>query len=206
MRKNLRPRMSAFSSERQAEGDRVLDEHGRDIEDHVAERVPEIGIAPKRAQVVEAVEVMAALRVEVPVGEGDGETEERREDHHGAGEQERRQHEQALLSDLAAVQHLGDAERDAPGEEGVEGRTPVGEADRDEARRVGDLQCRDDNEERRSDTEDPLAERHPLGEHLFVRCFKSPAAHSALSVFTIRRFKSNEPGTRPRRVKRADGH
>ena len=49
----------------------------------------------------------AALRVEVPVGEGDGETKQGREDHHGAGEQESGQHKQPLPSELAALHNLG---------------------------------------------------------------------------------------------------
>ena len=47
-RKNLRARMSALSSKREAEGDRVLHEDGQHVERHVAERIPEIGIAPER--------------------------------------------------------------------------------------------------------------------------------------------------------------
>ena len=133
--------------------------------------------------------MMAALRVEVPVGEGDGETEERREDHHGAGEQESGQDEQPLLSEHAMLENLGDRQRHAPGEERVEGRPPVHKADCDETRGVGDLQRHDDEEQGRSDTEDPLAERQSLGEDLVVRGFKSPAAHSASSVFASQ-FKS----------------
>ena len=61
-RKNLRAADVGVEQQREAEGDRVLDDDGQHIEDHVAERVPEIGIAPQRAQIVEAVEMMAATR------------------------------------------------------------------------------------------------------------------------------------------------
>ena len=113
-RKNLRARISALSSKRQAEGDRVLHEHGQHVEDHVAERVPEIGVVTRATEIVEAVEVRPSSELEVPVGEGDVEAEEGREDHHRDGEQERGQQEQRALAALAAHQHLADAERDAP--------------------------------------------------------------------------------------------
>ena len=131
--------------EREAKGDRVLNDDRRHVEDHVAERVPKIGVGPKGAQIVEAVEMRVALRVEVPVGEGDGETKQGREDHHGAGEQESGQHEQSLPPELAVLQDLRNSQRYAPDKERVKGRPPVGEADRSEARRFRDLQRCDDN-------------------------------------------------------------
>ena len=71
-----------IEQERQTEGDRILDEHGQHVVDHVAERVPEIGIAEERSDIVEAVELAPGERAQVPVGEGDVEAEEGREDHH----------------------------------------------------------------------------------------------------------------------------
>ena len=171
--------------QREAEGDHILDSHRRDIEHHVAERVPEIGVAPQRAQISEPVEMMARLRVEVPVGEGDVEAEQRRKDHHRAGEQERRQHEQPLSPDFAVFENLADPERDAPDEEGVERRTPIGEADRHEAERVRKLEPGDDDKQRRGQPEQPAPEGRLAGQDIFVRRFELPASHSFMSVSAI---------------------
>ena len=58
-RKNLRRPDLGVQQQREAEGDRVLHQHGQHVVDHVDERVPEIGIVEQRAQIVEAVEVAA---------------------------------------------------------------------------------------------------------------------------------------------------
>ena len=60
-RKNLRARMSALSSSARPKAIDILDNHGRHIEDHIAQRVPEVGIGPERAKIVEAVEMMAGF-------------------------------------------------------------------------------------------------------------------------------------------------
>ena len=77
----------------------------------LSERVPVIGVVEKVAEVVEAVEVRPLEGAEVPVGEGDVEAEECREDDHRDGEENRRQHEQRLLPALAAHQHLSRSRR-----------------------------------------------------------------------------------------------
>ena len=45
----------------EAEGDGILHHHGRHIEHHVAERIPEIGVRPQLAEIGEAIELAAAL-------------------------------------------------------------------------------------------------------------------------------------------------
>ena len=95
--------------QRQAEGDRVFEEYRDHVVDHVAERVPVERVAPQRTDVVEAVEPPADGGAEVPVRERDVEPEDRREDHHGDGEEHRRQDERGALPALAADEDLAEA-------------------------------------------------------------------------------------------------
>ena len=103
--------------------------------------------------------MMAGLGVQVPVGEGDVEAEEGREDHHRGGEQQRGQDEQRLLAGLAAPQDLAGAERKAPEQEGIEERAPVAEADRHQPGAIQRLQHGHDEEQRRGDAQQPASER-----------------------------------------------
>ena len=56
-RKKLARADVGVEEERQAERDRVLHQDGQHVVDHVAERVPEIGIAEQGPEIVEAAEV-----------------------------------------------------------------------------------------------------------------------------------------------------
>ena len=142
-RQNFRATISALSSRARPKAMAYSTSTIKHVEDHVAERVPEIGVVPELDQVVDAVEFAAVQRGEVPVGEGDRDAEQRREDHDRDGEQRGRQDEQRAHSCFAADQHHAAAERDRPDDIGVERRPPVGEAELDRAGRVEDLQEHD---------------------------------------------------------------
>ena len=77
--------------------------------------------------------MVARLRVQVPVGEGDIEAEESRKDHHRSGEQEGRQKEQRLLAGFPAGQDLHGAQRDAPQQKHIQKRAPISQAGRENA-------------------------------------------------------------------------
>ena len=179
----------------ETESDGVLHEDGLDIEDHVAERVPEVGVAPKRAQIVETVEMMAGLRVQIPVGKGDIEAENGGKDHHSRGEEQRRQHEQRQLSAIPVLKHLTDPERDAPQEEREQRRLPVAEPDGDDAQSAANLQRRYGDEKRRAKPEDPIACRHLARKDVPVRRFNSSAAHGAMPVSAIKSAAGHAPRT-----------
>ena len=58
-RKNLRARISALSSSARPKAIAYCDQHGQHVEDHVAQRVPEIGVVQQLHEIVEAVELPA---------------------------------------------------------------------------------------------------------------------------------------------------
>ena len=147
--------------------------------------------------------MMARLGVEVPVGEGDVEAEQRRKDHHRAGEQKRRQDEQPLSPDVAVFENLTDSERDAPDEEGIERRAPVGEADRHEADRVRKLKPGDDDKQRGGQPEQPSSEGRLAGKDILVRRLKLPASHSFMSVSAIMMQATAASGPVPSAASRA---
>ena len=63
--------------QRQPEGDRVFEEDGQHVEDHVAERVPEERVVPQlRRMLSRPLNCRPSARAEVPVGEGDVEAED----------------------------------------------------------------------------------------------------------------------------------
>ncbi len=79
-------------------------------------------------------------------GEGDRKPEQGRKDHHGDGEQRRREQEQRPPSRLAANQHLPRPEGHGPHEKGVERRPPVLPAELEHTGAVEDL---DEHDERK---------------------------------------------------------
>ena len=93
-----------IEQQRQPEGDRIFDGDRQHVEDHVAERVPVERVVDELDEIIEAVEFSAGERAQVPVGEGDVESEERRKDRHREDEEHRRQNEQRALARLAAAQ------------------------------------------------------------------------------------------------------
>ena len=93
--------------QREAEGDRVLDRappaHRRPC---CRARSSNRGRANSARRLSRPLKWRPVERAQVPVGEGDVEAEEGREDHHRDGEQDGRQHEQRPLPALAADHHL----------------------------------------------------------------------------------------------------
>jgi hypothetical protein len=51
----------------QCKGDRILGKHGHGVKDHIAKRVPVVVIVKQCDEIVEAVEVWALERTEIPI-------------------------------------------------------------------------------------------------------------------------------------------
>ena len=136
--------------QREAEGDGVLDEHHQHVEDHVdAARSSRTDRATTWTRLSKPLNLPPVSEARFQSVNAMPTPKISREDHHGDGEQRRRQDEQRAPAPLAVDQHLADAERDAPDEIGVEHRPPVAEAERQDAGGVEDLQQADGEHEER---------------------------------------------------------
>ncbi len=140
--------------------DGVFHRNGRHVVDHVLERVPVERVVPHLDDVVEAVELLAVERREVPVAEGDGEPEEKRKDDHRNDEERGRQHEERALALLTPLDDLHRAQDDGPQDVGVKERPPGGKAELDDEIVDDERRCHDGDERRRTPEEraaEPLA-------------------------------------------------
>jgi hypothetical protein len=125
------------------------------------QRVPVERVGPHLADVVEPVELAPVGVREVPVGEGDPEGEDQREDHHRDDEERRRQHEERPLAAFAVKEDLRPAEAGGPEEVGVERGAPGREAEVDAARLVEELEHDDEPEERGGAPDERPAQQAP---------------------------------------------
>ena len=128
-RKNFRARISALSSSARPKAMAYSDKMASAVPDHVAQGVPVERVAPHLPDVVEAVELPARQRGEVPVGQRDEQAEEQREDRQRHDEQHGRQHEQRRAFPARPGSAPASSRGNGPEQVGVERRPPVGEAE-----------------------------------------------------------------------------
>ena len=100
-------------------------------------------------EIVEAVEVRAFKRREVPIQRSNVDPEQRWKNHHRNGKENRREQKQRSLTAFPPDCDLTDTECDGPEQIGVEDRTPIGVASGSCSDRVQNLDEEHEQESRR---------------------------------------------------------